>query len=165
MRRQLFLLFLAVPALASAQKRAFTPGDWYRLTTLSAPAVSPDGRLVAVTVTTVREAENKRHSEVWVVPAAGGEPTRYTSPAFESSNPRFSPDGKYLLFTSQRPEGKGNTWAIRLDQPAGEAFQLPGYANGSLPNDKSFVVFSEADTATNNAGGGGADPFAAMQAM
>src|SRR5262245_33260244 len=153
MRRQLFILALVVPCALSAQKRGFTPADWYKLTTLSAPALSPDGRLVAFTVTTVREAENKRHSEVWVVPAAGGAPVRYTSPAFESSNPRFSPDGKLLFFTSQRPEGKGNTWAIRLDQPAGEAFQINGYPGGSLTSDKKLVVYSEADTAQSNPGG------------
>ena len=42
--------------------------DWYRVTTVSQPAVSPDGKRVAFTVTTVRESENKRHQEVWVAP-------------------------------------------------------------------------------------------------
>ncbi|HEX3160886.1 MAG TPA: hypothetical protein VHQ45_20360, partial [Gemmatimonadaceae bacterium] len=56
---------------AGAAGRAFVPGDWHRLTTLSSPAMSPDGRRVAFTVTTVVEKENKRHSEVWVVPVAG----------------------------------------------------------------------------------------------
>ena len=37
-----------------------------------------------------------------------------------SSAPRFSPDGKYLFFTSTRPGGRGPTWALRLDQPGGE---------------------------------------------
>jgi dipeptidyl aminopeptidase/acylaminoacyl peptidase len=163
MRRQLWLLCAVLPALASAQapKRPFTPADWYRLTTLSAPAISPDGRLVAVTVTTVKESENRRHNEVWVVPAAGGQPMRYTSPAFESSNPRFSHDGKYLFFSSTRPGGRGSTWAIRLDQPAGEAFQVDGYPIGSMPRDQSFAVWSEADTATSARGD---DPFGTMQA-
>ncbi|HSL69547.1 MAG TPA: S9 family peptidase [Longimicrobiales bacterium] len=164
--RKLFVLLLAVPAAAfgQTQKRPFKPADWYRLTTLSAPAMSPDGRLVAVTVTTVKEAENKRHAEVWVVPATGGTPVRYTSPAFESSNPRFSPDGKYLFFSSNRPGGRGNTWAIRLDQPAGEAFQVEGYPTGSMPRDKSFVVYAEADTAARS-GERGSDPYREMQPM
>ena len=92
---------LAAPALtlgaqqqAASAKRAFKPTDIYRMTTVSSPAVSPDGRRVAFTVTTVREAENKRHSEIWVVDASGGAPVRFTSPGTESSNPRFSPDGK-----------------------------------------------------------------------
>jgi len=29
--------------LGAQTKRAFTPADWYKLTTLSAPAMSPDG--------------------------------------------------------------------------------------------------------------------------
>src|SRR4051812_36713235 len=105
---------LSVAANASAQStpRAFQLADWYKVTTLSAPAMSPSGDRVAVTVTTVREAENKRHSEIWVAPVAGGEPQRFTSPSTESSNPRWSADGKYLFFTSQRAGGKGNTWAI-----------------------------------------------------
>jgi dipeptidyl aminopeptidase/acylaminoacyl peptidase len=118
------VVVVTVPAAAQTTPRPFAPADWYRVTTLSAPAVSPDGKLVAVTVTTVVEKENKRHAEIWTVPASGGEPVRWTSPGTESSNPRFTADGKYLLFTSQRPGGKGNTWAIRLDQPGGEATQL-----------------------------------------
>src|SRR5690349_25073622 len=102
--RSSLALFAAasLPLVASAQqpgaakKRAFTPADWYRLTSVSSPAISPDGKRVAFTVTTVREAENKRHSEVWVASTLGGEPQRYTSPGTESSNPRWSPDGAYL---------------------------------------------------------------------
>ena len=117
-----FALILASPLLA--QGRAFTPNEWYRLTTVSSPALSPDGRQVAFTVTTAVAAENKRHSEVWLVPAAGGEPSRLTSPGVESSNPRWSPDGKLLLFTSTRPGGRGRTWALRMDRPGGEAFEV-----------------------------------------
>src|ERR1044071_9149055 len=72
-----------------AQGRAFTPNDWYRVTTVSAPAVSPDGKQGAIPVTTARAAENKRHSEIWLVAAASGEPARLTSPGVESSNPRW----------------------------------------------------------------------------
>ena len=138
--------------------RAFTPNDWYKVTTLSAPAMSPDGKLVAFTVTTVVERENKRHSEVWAVPTAGGAPVRYTAPGYESSNPRFSPDGKYLFFTSNRPGGRGNTWSLRMDQPGGEAAQVENYPVGSLPKDKSFAVFTDVVDTTGGGGGGGRGP-------
>src|SRR5690606_5261166 len=140
----LALLLVATPV--SAQKRAFTPADWYRLTTLSDPAMSPDGSRIAFTVTTVKEQENKRHSEIWVVPTQGGEAVRFTAPGVESSGPWWSPDGSRLLFTSRRRGGggKGNTWALRLDRPGGEAFQAEGYRRGSMPRDGSFVVFAEA---------------------
>ncbi|MGQ0538712.1 MAG: S9 family peptidase [Gemmatimonadaceae bacterium] len=157
---------VSVPTLLGAQQRAprpFVPADWYRLTTVSAPAMSSDGRLVAFTVTTVKESENKRHAEVWVVATDGGAPQRFTSPSTESSNPRFSPDGKYLLFTSTRPGSKARTWGLRMDQPAGEAVEMDAYPAGSLPRDKRFVVWSEADTAPNDTTK--KDRWTAMQAM
>src|SRR4051812_38780944 len=82
-----------------ASRRPLTLSGWYKAPTVSTPAVSPDGSRVAFTVSTVREGENKRHAEVWVAPTASGEAVPYTSPGTESSNPRFSGDGKCLFFT------------------------------------------------------------------
>ncbi len=147
----------------AAQGRAFTPKDWYRVTTVSTPAVSPDGRQVAFTVTTVREADNRRHQEIWLASLDGGEPSRLTSPGTESSNPRWSPDGKLLLFTSQRPGGRGRTWGLRMDRPGGEAFEVDSIPNGSTPADGRFVVWAEADTAVRDTTL--KDPFEKMQPM
>jgi dipeptidyl aminopeptidase/acylaminoacyl peptidase len=135
-----------VPVMAGAQAaapRAMALKDWYRVTTVSQPALSPDGRRVAMTVTTVRESENKRHQEIWVAPTSGGAAVRWTSPSTESSAPRWSPDGKYLVFTSTRPGGTGNTWALRVDEPGGEATQLKTLPNGSVPASGAFAVWAE----------------------
>lgn len=150
---------------AQVTRRAFTPADYYRITNLAFPAISPDGKLVAFTVVTVREAENKRHSEVWIVPTQGGTPVRYTSPGYESSNPRFSPDGKYLLFASKRPGGKGSHWALRMDQPGGEAFQLENYPDAtSITADNRVGVWADTSesAAARDSAGRTADPFASM---
>lgn len=147
--------------------RPFAPGDWYKVTTLSSPAISPDGQRVAFTVTTVREGENRRHSEIWVVPTSGGEAKRFTSSGYESSNPRWSPDGNWLLFTSQRPGGRrGRSWGLRMDQPGGEAESTDRYPAGSTPTDKRFVVWSEAPTPdTTRADTTRRDPYSRMQPM
>jgi dipeptidyl aminopeptidase/acylaminoacyl peptidase len=192
MRLRLAAAILLPVGIATAQqpapaRHAFTPADWYKVTTLSAPALSPDGKQVAFTVTTVRESENRRHSEVWVVGTQGGEPMRYTSPGFESSAPRFSDDGKILYFTSQRPGGRGTNWALRMDQPSGEAYQpdrAPQFQQGSQPTDKSFTIIAEGSGRGGFGGRGGGgrggrggqpesdstaanpnDPFARMQPM
>jgi dipeptidyl aminopeptidase/acylaminoacyl peptidase len=146
-----------------AQGRAFTPQDWYRLTTLSSPAVSPDGKWVAFTVTTVRESENKRHAEVWMVAAEGGEPIRMTSPSMESSSPRWSPDGKLLLFSSSRPSSKARTWGLRIDRPAGEAFEVDSLPAGSYSRDGKLVVW--ADTVEWKRDTTAKDPYEKMQPM
>jgi dipeptidyl aminopeptidase/acylaminoacyl peptidase len=134
--------------------RAFQLSDWYRVAQLSTPTLSPDGNLIAFTVTTVRESEDKRHSEVWIQPTSGGAGRRMTSPGFESSAPRWSDDGMTLNFTSTRPGGgRGNNWAVRMDE-GGEAFQpeatRPTPAAGAQPADKSFSV-----TSGENGGGFG----------
>jgi dipeptidyl aminopeptidase/acylaminoacyl peptidase len=152
------LVFCATP-LAAQQGRAFTPADWYRLTTVASPALSPDGRQVAFTVTTIREAENRRHTEIWLVPAAGGEPRRLTSPTVSSTNPRWSHDGQTLYFTSTRPGVRGSTWAIRMDQP-GEAYQPPVVPTGSMPANGRFWVYT---SATGGEDSGGGPPWMAQQ--
>src|SRR5690606_7148542 len=160
----------AVAAQASAAAgtetgRAFKPSDWYKVTTVGDPAISPDGRQVAFTVTTVKERENERHSEVWVVPTSGGEPVRYTSPSTSASSPSWSHDGKYLFFQSRRAGGQGNRWAIRMDAPSGEAFQLENYPSGSIPRSGEFAVFVEPAPRDSTADStGSTDPFARMQA-
>jgi dipeptidyl aminopeptidase/acylaminoacyl peptidase len=161
------LAMLALPTILSAQgKRAFQLSDWYRLSTLSTPALSPDGSRIAFTVQTVNERDNKYHREVWVVPTAGGAPVRFTSPSTESSNPRWSPDGKVLVFTSQRPGGRGNTWMLRMDQPGGEAYQDDNYPRtGSVPADLKVSVWAEADTAVRDTSAHGDDPFNKMPPM
>ena len=141
------VLLLAVPApLLQAQGRAFQPNDWHKVTTLSAPALSPDGNKVAFVVTTVVEAENKRHSEIWVVNTTGGDPVRYTAPGYESTSPRWSADGSRLIFNSNRPGGR-SPWALRMDQPGGEAAPYEAPQSGSRTADGKTVVWTE--------GGGG----------
>lgn len=149
------------PAAPATEVRGFTPADWYRLHTLSSPALSPDGRHVAFQVTTVKEAENTRHSEIWLVPAAGGDPVRLTSPAFSSTNPRWSHDGRYLHFTSNRPGGRGNTWTLRMDEAfTGEAFQMEMPPSGSMPDSRAFVVTTgPADGSPGSGGPGGSGAF------
>lgn len=159
------LLVLATSLSAQQPKRPFELKDWYRLTVLSSPAMSPDGSRIAFTVQTVNERDNKYHREVWVVDASGGEPQRLTSPGTESSNPRWSADGTRLIFTSQRPGGRGTTWMLRMDRPGGEAFQDDAYPrSGSVPADLRFSVWSEPDSMARDSARRD-DPYAKMPPM
>jgi len=52
--------------------------------------------------------------DLWQVPAEGGRAIRLTSNLGEVSNPRFSPDGEWLAFTSYRT-GNNDIFILHLD--------------------------------------------------
>ena len=120
------------PATAAAQNRGLLPTDFYREVGVGEVAISPDGTLVAYTVTTVNETENRRHREIWLQELRGGrpegEPLRFTDPTREAGAPRWSPDSRVLSFQSRRGEGDdaGSTWFARVTFPGGEAYRIEG---------------------------------------
>ncbi len=89
---------------------------------VSEPQISPDGQWVAYTVSTVKREEDKTEERIWMVAAAGGEAIALTAEGVSSSHPRWSPDGKYLAFLSERNEGKKQVWL--LNRMGGEAQKL-----------------------------------------
>ena len=147
MRRLGALVILSMfLARTNAATRPIALDDYYRIETAAAPAMSPDGRWVAFVRNSTIEAENQRHSEIWLSPADGSSPAvRLTSPAFSSSAPRWSPDGKLLVFRSTRkaPGSEGDVWFLRMDGPGGEAFQIAGV--GGMPvfsPDNRWIAFT-----------------------
>ncbi len=58
-----FLVVLLAAASALAQKRGFVATDYYKEIVPGDVAISPAGDLVAFTVSTVVEKENRRHRE------------------------------------------------------------------------------------------------------
>ena len=129
MKRILFGLaaVLASIGVASAQgaKRPLSLDDLGRLKEVRSPQCAPDGKTVAFVVSQIDVKEDKPGSgHIWTVGIDGQNERQITSSPDSESSPQFSPDGKYLAFTSSRPgKAKGNqVWL--LDRSGGEAFQL-----------------------------------------
>jgi dipeptidyl aminopeptidase/acylaminoacyl peptidase len=128
--RSVALVVAAAAPLAAQQPpspRPWRATDYYRLAGVAASTLSPDGRLVAFTVTTVVEDKDRRHSEIWLARTDGSAaPFRFTSAVTEAASPVWSPDGALLAFTSRREGATDNVWFIRTQAPGGEAYQIPG---------------------------------------
>jgi dipeptidyl aminopeptidase/acylaminoacyl peptidase len=127
-RFAVWLLLLAnMPAAALAEgKRPMTIDDLFRFKRVSDPQISPDGKAVAYVVGTVDLKGNRTTSNIWLVPTGGGKPRQLTTAAKKDSHPRWSPDGKRILFESNR-SGASQLWVI--DVGGGEAKQLTTIAS------------------------------------
>jgi dipeptidyl aminopeptidase/acylaminoacyl peptidase len=90
-------------------KHPLTFDDLMAVKRISDPQVSPDGRLVAYVDTDVDFDENKKISNIWIVPTASGEPRRLTMGSDSSSRPRWSPDGKEIAFVYNH-HGDSQVW-------------------------------------------------------
>jgi len=135
-------LLLAAPLYAQSP-RPWQATDYYKLTFVADPQLSPDGRRVAFTVTTVVEDKDKRHNEIWMVAADGSAPAyRYTSPSTEASNAVWSPDGSLLAFSSKREGSEDDVWFLRTGAPGGEAFQIKGvHASPTFSRDGQWLLY------------------------
>ena len=120
----LLILALANSLAAQTARRPLKLDDMTRFRNVSDPQISPDGQWVAYTVSTVNTKDDKSNTHIWMVNIDGSNDRQITFSNESENAPRWSPDGKYLSFTSSRPgKARGNqVWL--LDRNGGEAMQL-----------------------------------------
>src|SRR5579871_2152657 len=140
-------LLLAIPSLAPAvDKRPMQADDLFRFKRVGEPQVSPDGSTVVYVVATVDLPANKTTSNLWLASAhTEAPPRRLTTAPKKDRHPRWSPDGHYVLFESNR-SGESQLWV--MDVTGGEPRQLTTISteasNGIWSPDGKRIAFVSA---------------------
>ncbi len=150
------LLLLTASALAQTQspdantKHPFTFEDMMKLKRVGPPEPSPDGKWVVFDCMDVDLKANTRISHLWIVPANGGESRRLNPTLNHEERPRFSPDGKRLIWTSKATDPT-QIWMCDFDSATGQLVRRPHQltsistgADGGIwsPDGKSIVFVS-----------------------
>ena len=137
-------------AQAPPQKHPFTFEDMMKLKRVGAPVPSPDGNWVAFDAEDVDLEANTKISHLWIVPATGGESRRLNPTSNHEERPRFSPDGKRLIWTSKATDPT-QIWMCDFDTNAGALVGQPHQvtsistgADGGIwsPDGKNIVFVS-----------------------
>jgi len=95
-----------LPAHAGTPATAFQLSDLRKLSALSEPRISPDGRHIAVIVSTPDWKTDKASQRIDLVDTASGARRTLTWKREDLSMPRWSPDGNRLAFIAKDAESK-----------------------------------------------------------
>ena len=131
-------------------KHPFTFEDMMKMKRVGAPVPSPDGKWVMFDCIDVDLGANTKISHLWIVSANGGESKRLNETPNHEERPRFSPDGKRLIWTSKATDPT-QIWMCDFDSEAGRLVGKPHQvtnistgADGAIwsPDGKNIVFVS-----------------------
>lgn len=125
------VIALGLPTIHAVDPRPLTLDELFKFQRVSDPQVSPDGRHVVYVVTEVLKEENRTQSDLWLAPTIGeAAPRRLTFGPTHDRHPRWSPDGRWIAFESNR-EGDYQIYLLPVADQGGEARRLTTLATGA----------------------------------
>ena len=139
--------FLFTSIHAQENLRPIEIEDLLNLNRVGNPVVSPNGEWIAYTVSATDLKEDDSETQIWMIPSTGGEAIPMTGKGYSASQPKWSPDNKYLSFLASKDDSKTQVWT--LDLRGGEAVQmteiLQGVSNHSWSPDGNRLLLSIKD--------------------
>lgn len=147
-------LFWVIVFGAAANAQTWTPEMQVKTKAVGGVQISPDGRRVVYTVNEAVMTADKSEfvTQIWLADTDGKNAFQITFGDKSSTNPKFSPDGNWLAFTSNRKDNRNNLYLLRV--AGGEAEALTdlkgGVANFEWSPDGRWIAYTMTDAKTED---------------
>jgi len=126
------MLGLLTASAAQAQRRPIAETDLFKFVWVADPQIAPDGTQVAFVRVSVDDKKDGYNTAIWLARTDGSEPARPLTSGVRDTAPRWSPEGRRLVFLrASEKDGRiqppqihllsmsgGEPWAI-TDMPRG----------------------------------------------
>jgi len=162
MRRNILIAFLSLILVCQAgallaggaqERRVPSVEELMALKLPGSVRLSPDGARIAYTLTETDFEQDAYITQIWLLDAGSGRTIQLTRGKRSSSDPTWSPDSRWIAFTSSRAEDKSQLFVISPD--GGEAIQLTkaetGVGGFDWSPDGKVIAFTAGDPAADQA--------------
>src|SRR5215213_2375818 len=146
------VLALLVLFTATATAQTWDPEMQMKVKAVGAPKVSPDSKRVVYTVNEAMMTADKSEfvTQIWLANIATRQNTQLTFGEKSSTNPKWSPDGNWIAFTSNRKDNRNQLYVLSMN--GGEAEPLTdgksGVTNFEWSHDGRWIAFTMTDPKT-----------------
>jgi Periplasmic component of the Tol biopolymer transport system len=144
-----FIFAIVIAAADPSSAQSWTPEMQVKLNAPGSPMISPDKARVVYTVNEAVMTADKSEfvTQIWMASTDGTDDRQMTYGEKSSTNPKWSPDGKTIAFTSNRKDNRNYIYLLRVS--GGEAEQLTeikgSVANFDWSPDGRSIAFTMTD--------------------
>jgi dipeptidyl aminopeptidase/acylaminoacyl peptidase len=119
-----------LPGWTSGQARTIQVDDLARITSVSDPQISPDGKSIACIISRVNLGEDRSDRELVLIDIATGVPHVMTHDRKGVGSPRWSPEGDRLAFEALDTAKEPHLQLFVMPMSGGEAKKITDAPNG-----------------------------------
>ena len=153
-RFSFLLAILFSSTILSTAQTAWSPEVQVKARAVGSPRISPDGNRLVYTVNDAVMTADKSEfvTQIWLASVDGADNYQLTFNEKSSTNPKWSPDGNWLAFTSNRKDNRNNLYVLRVT--GGEAEQITDLKSSisdfEWSPDGKWIAYSMADAKSDD---------------